>query len=94
VGILRVEQKTNILASKILASKRPSAPVKTRYEWQLLNCVSGWGKVFGTCYLRKLTVAVTGLGVPIRKLLDYCDIVWLVKSTLLQLRNEQNAECT
>ena len=64
VGILHVEQ-----TSTIRASKRPCALVKTRYEWQLLNWVSGWRKSSGPVTSAKLTVAVTGLGVPVRKLL-------------------------
>ena len=61
---MHVEQETNILASN-----RPCALVKTRYEWQLLNWVSGWRKSSGPVTSAKLTVAVTGLGVPVRKLL-------------------------
>src|SRR5439155_3347074 len=64
VGILHVEQKTNILAGN-----RPCALVKTRYEWQLLNWVSGWRKASAPVTSAKLTVAVTGLGVPVRYLL-------------------------
>ena len=61
VGILHVEQKTNILAGN-----RPYALVKTRYEWQLLNWVSGWKKASAPVTSAKLTVAVTGLGAPVR----------------------------
>jgi hypothetical protein len=61
VGILHVEQKTNILAGN-----RPCALVKTRYEWQLLNWVSWWRKASAPVTSAKLTVAVTGLGVPVR----------------------------
>jgi len=58
---LHVEQKSNILADN-----RTCALVKTSYEWQLLNWVSGWRESSGPVTSAKLTVAVTGLGVPVR----------------------------
>ena len=82
VGILHVEQKSNIRAGK-----RPCALVKTRYEWQLLNWVSGWRKSSApvTSYLRKTNCGRYRSWGDCPKTPDYSDIVWLVKSWLLQI---------
>ena len=82
VGILHVEQKSNIRAGK-----RPCALVKTRYEWQLLNWVSGWRKSSGpvTSYLRKTNCGRYRSWGACPKTPDYSDTVWLVKSWLLDL---------